>query len=64
MHHIESDCPVCGKNTSGTLPVVIYHRKGKLALTMKHVYPCADHLDTVCNEQWQEEYFDVHRYNA
>jgi len=53
MHHIESTCPVCGKDTSGTLPFMLYGPRHQ-----HRVYPCADHWKTMVDRQWKKRYFD------
>ncbi len=51
MHHIESDCPVCGEDTSGTLPYGFYYRQERVV-----IYPCDKCFELTKDEEWQREY--------
>jgi hypothetical protein len=53
MTWTESECPVCGKDTSGMLPLIIYYEGGRYRF-----YPCGIHDDEVKDPTWQKSYFE------
>lgn len=61
----ESTCPICGVDTSGTLPLTFYiHGRGELhgewcldRVVRVQYYPCDEHYDVIMKlmeyEQWE-----------
>lgn len=49
----ESTCPVCSKDTSGILPIIIYYNGERYRL-----FPCMLHGKAVDDPDWQKSYFE------